>query len=71
MTANMSEQGATPPTAAVADGNANAVCSKIINVDSNSEETPDVLKKVWDCKDMLMMPKKIYNGTPPTSSCWL
>ena len=47
MAANMSKPGATPSAAA---DNANVVGSEIINIDSDSEETPDVLKEVWDCK---------------------
>ena len=52
MVANMREQGATPSAAAAAagTGNANAVGSDVINMDSDSGEIPDVLKEVWDYK---------------------
>ena len=50
MAANMSVQGATQPAAATADGNANVVGSEIINVNSDSGETLDVLKDIWDCQ---------------------
>ena len=49
MLANMSKPGATP-SAAAADGNTNVVGSDIINVDIDSEEIPDILREVWDCK---------------------